>query len=568
VEDERLRRENERLREENERLHRKIREISKENRDLKKQLAKALHKEAALEAATPSSRKLFKPAKAPGPRRPRGAQPGHDPHIRRDPETPDATVEVTLDRCPGCGGPLGEPCGLQTQRTVDIVTPQPVHTEVRYHRYWCPTCKRKVRGSTPVALPGRRFGPRLTAMIVVLRMTNQPLRAIQQTLETLAGVHLSVGEINDLEQEVARALGPRYEAIVRDVRLAALVHADETGFPVDGKPGWLWVFVSQVAAYYTVGRRSKEIPRRVLGEDFAGILVCDGWRSYRVVGGRRQRCWVHIIRHLQAVEAAHGMEARGPLDPSPPTYKRAGRPPARFLAFDDALRAVFREAVAYSERAPAKATWGRRKKARAFERRVRRLCDLESGDADVRRISKELLDHMDELFTFVELPGVPWHNNAAESAVRAGVLARKVSGGRRSEAGARAYSVLMSVKETSRRRCEDWMAVVTQALAGSGPPRASTKCLAQAWTGTPVKVSFAPSFPSSCAFSTRNFVNRANAIEMTTSRTMIITMPIGVRSAGVKTAIMRISIMIITPAMVTKMSINSVSRILSQNVLP
>ncbi len=189
---------------------------------------------------------------------------------------------------------------------------------------------------------------------------------------------------------------------------------------------------------------------------------------------------MHLIRHLQAVEATYGVEARGPLDPSRPTFTRVGRPPARFLAFDDALRAVLREAVAYWERAPAKATWGRKKKARAFERRVRGLCDLESGDGDVARISKELLDHIDDLFTLVELPGVPWHNNAAESAVRAGVLARKVSGGRRSQAGARAYSVLMSVKETSRRRGEDWMAAVTQALAGLGPPGCATRDLAKA----------------------------------------------------------------------------------------
>ena len=480
AEAERLRRENERLKEKLEAALERERKLREENRDLKKKLAKALHKEAALEAATPSSRKLFKPAKKPGRRRRRGAQPGHDPHHREDPETPDAIVEVTLGRCPDCGGHLEEPSGLQTQRSVDIVTPQPVHTEVRYHRYWCSNCKRKVRGPAPASvLPRKRLGPRLAAMIVVLRMTNQPLRAIQQTIKTLAGVHVSVGEVNTLEREVARALGPRYHAIARDVRLASVVHADETGFRVDGKRGWLWVFVSPVAAYYTVGKRSKEIPQQVLGEDFGGTLVCDGWPSYRVVGGRRQRCWIHIIRHLQAVEAARRMEARGPLDPSPPTFTRAGHPPTRFLAFDDALRAVLRDAVEYWERAPPRATWGRRKKARAFERRVRRLCDLESVDADVRRISKELVDHLDELFTFIELPRVPWHNNAAESAVRAGVLARKVSGGRRSAEGAQAYSVLMSVKETCRRRSEDWMSAVMEALSGSGPPKASTKGLAQ-----------------------------------------------------------------------------------------
>jgi hypothetical protein len=52
---------------------------------------------------------------------------------------------------------------------------------------------------------------------------------------------------------------------------------------------------------------------------------------------------------------------------------------------------------------------------------------------------------MDELFTFVEYPGCPSENNAAERAIRPAVIARKVSGGTRSERGSRTKSILMSV---------------------------------------------------------------------------------------------------------------------------
>ena len=47
-------------------------------------------------------------------------------------------------------------------------------------------------------------------------------------------------------------------------------------------------------------------------------------------------------------------------------------------------------------------------------------------------LAKRMNKHMDELFTFIEYPGCPSENNAAERAVRPAVIARKISGGTRS----------------------------------------------------------------------------------------------------------------------------------------
>jgi len=59
-------------------------------------------------------------------------------------------------------------------------------------------------------------------------------------------------------------------------------------------------------------------------------------------------------------------------------------------------------------------------------------------------LAQHLWNHRDELFTFLRQPGLDASNWRAELAIRFGVILRKVWGGSRTWAGARAQAVLMS----------------------------------------------------------------------------------------------------------------------------
>ncbi len=67
---------------------------------------------------------------------------------------------------------------------------------------------------------------------------------------------------------------------------------------------------------------------------------------------------------------------------------------------------------------------------------------------ECRKFVKNLLRYKDFMFEFVTNPDVEATNNRAERAIRPCVIARKVSGGSRSDRGAHIYSVLMSVVQT------------------------------------------------------------------------------------------------------------------------
>ena len=187
---------------------------------------------------------------------------------------------------------------------------------------------------------------------------------------------------------------------------------------------------SELASYCELDpSQGQAVVERVLGRDFPGTVVSDDWCGYNVLRGKRRVCWIHVNRHLQAVEVAHGVRPRGPRDLSPPVYERRGHPPTTFLRFAHRLRALVREAVESSPKTPASALRAREKRARAHERRVRRLCEPSSKDEDMAPVSRDLLKRMSHLFEFVRDARIPWHNNAGERAIRSICVKRKTSGG-------------------------------------------------------------------------------------------------------------------------------------------
>jgi hypothetical protein len=86
------------------------------------------------------------------------------------------------------------------------------------------------------------------------------------------------------------------------------------------------------------------------------------------------------------------------------------------------------------------------------------------------RLAQHLWAHRDDLFTFLRQPGLDATNWRAELAIRFGVMLRKVWGGSRTWAGARAQSVLMSVWRTcwqQGRSALDFLSLLLRGVAAT-----------------------------------------------------------------------------------------------------
>jgi hypothetical protein len=129
-------------------------------------------------------------------------------------------------------------------------------------------------------------------------LTNSLLRNL---LSSDYGLTVSVGEIDKMLARSARLFAPAYEAIRRALKEGRQVNADWTGWRVDGINHNLWDFISPDvrAAFFTVSRSAgHSVPEGVLGKrrPKGQVLNCDGGMAFNAMHGKKQRCWVHLLR--------------------------------------------------------------------------------------------------------------------------------------------------------------------------------------------------------------------------------------------------------------------------------
>ena len=163
-------------------------------------------------------------------------------------------------------------------------------------------------------------GPTLVAFICALIPRMRLSRArMRELLSDWLGLSLSTATIHPCVHEVARAVEPVVENKIQEaVRNVERLYADETSWKEHGKLLWLWMFTCTTATLFVVGRRTREMVRRVLGERFSNWLMSDGYWVYCDFD-QRLRCLAHLIRK------AHGLEDSFNAGGPPFWHTRAAR---------------------------------------------------------------------------------------------------------------------------------------------------------------------------------------------------------------------------------------------------
>ena len=149
----------------------------------------------------------------------------------------------------------------------------------------CSQCRRRIQGrhalQTSDALGAARaqLGPGVVALVVELHTHGgMPLAKVADLLQTRFGLHVTPGGLANLLHRAARDARPAYEALREQVRNSPVVTADETGWRVGALGHWLWAAVTPTTTVYAIcAGRGFDDAQAVLGADFAGVLVRDGW---------------------------------------------------------------------------------------------------------------------------------------------------------------------------------------------------------------------------------------------------------------------------------------------------
>ena len=230
-----------------------------------------------------------------------GRDPGHDPEWRTASD-PDQEIEVTCDCCPDCGEVFDESVGVSPRLVEEIPDPQPPEvTQYNRHHYECHSCGSETVASHPDCPEEGQFGVNVIAQAALSRYDHRlPYRKIADRFEQLHGLEFTGASAWYATERAARAGRCEYEQIRQQIQQADVVHIDETGIKRDGEQAWIWTFTTEEHTLYAVREsRGSDIPAEVLGEDFAGTVICDGWTAYPAFSETLQRCWAHILREAE-----------------------------------------------------------------------------------------------------------------------------------------------------------------------------------------------------------------------------------------------------------------------------
>jgi transposase len=440
---------------------------------LESQLAAALARIADLEELVrKSSSNSSKPPSSDGPgkklfRRPKpsgkkpGGQPGHKGSKRAlvPAEEVDRHHDCVPAECAHCASPLtgSDPTPLLHQ-VFHLPEIKPFVEQYALHALGCGVCGTATRAVLPAGVPTRSFGPSVVATIAVLMGAYRvSKRSVQLLLSDLFGLSISLGAIIGSQNVASQALAAPVDEAKRYVADAPVKHADETSWRDSTGMVWLWAAITPLVTVFMVhAHRSTDAAQALLGKA-KGVLVSDRYSAYFWWPlWDRQTCWSHLIRDFTAI-AERGGES-----------KRIG----------DALLAESKQLFLWWNRV-RDGTLSRASFRKYVSPLRKRVESLLAAGTSVKHLKTsgtctQILRVGCSLWYFVDQEGVEPTNNAAERAVRHGVLMRKVSQGTKSVAGSDFVARILTVHATLRQQGRNVLSFVRAAceaqLHGTTPP--------------------------------------------------------------------------------------------------
>ena len=397
-------------------------------------------------SATPSSKIPVKPNTSPPEPRQRlrgGAKKGHVGHGRKAATKKTAErvekIAVPAGSCPDCGGVL-EDRGVRERTVINCPPVRPVTTVYRLQIKRCPCCRRIFQARAPSVLPKSLYGNQLLTHIAVQHYVyGVPLGRLEA--QTAIGYGSLIESLHRLGRLVS-AVPPRLR---EEYRSAPVKHADETGWRTDGKNGYAWLFATDTLSLFRFRQtRSATVPQEVFGDKpLPGVLVVDRYNAYNKLPCTLQYCYAHLLREV------------GDLG-------REFEENSEVQAFTTTLAPLLAEAMSLRALSILDGQFSRQ--AATVKQQILAVANAQAQHPGIHRIQAIFREHAARVYHWAEDRRVPAENNLAERELRPLVIARKVSFGSQSEAGARTREILMTVLMTLKRRSADFQARFKHAL--------------------------------------------------------------------------------------------------------
>ena len=391
----------------------------------------------------------------------RGGQPGHPGHTLQPVAQPDHVQIHPATQC-NCGRDLlTTPVrGYATRQVFDLPEPKLEVTEHRAEIKIC-VCGRRCQADFPPKVTAPvQYGPRVEALLVYLRDGQLlPSERVAQLFADLYGYAISPATVEAARQQSAAQLQPFEQRLRELLPHQPIVHADESGLRVEGRPHWLHVISTAKLTFYAVDPRRGSAAFQTIDllPHFTGRLIHDCLPAYWKLTCAHGICNAHLLRELQFVEEQlhqpwaalmqalllemHQARQAHPDQPLAPQSQLDG-----ILRYQSLLQAGRQ---ANPPLPPSSQPHrGRRKQTKP----------------------QNLLDRMEKyqssILAFLDDPQVPFTNNQAEQDIRMIKVQQKISGTFRTLHGAQIFARTRSYVSTVRKHGLNLFQMIVHAING------------------------------------------------------------------------------------------------------
>jgi transposase len=284
-------------------------------------------------------------------------------------------------------------------------------------------------------------------------------RAAAELLSSAFGLPMSPATVQACCMRLSSALAQPTEELVDLLPGASALNLDETGWRQNGIRHWLWVAVASTFVVFAVHkRRSRAQPMSWLTKGFLGTVMSDRWSAYRFLDpAHRQVCWAHLLRDLLAIVEGGGsgsasaqtmLEGAWKMFHHWHTFEAREHPREQLHQLVADFRTQF---FTFCEQGQA-----------------------QKDDLRWRSLGRDLLKQWPSVFRFIDHDGLSPTNNAAERAIRAGVLWRRTSQGTRTDDGSLFVARILTTNATCKlqnRPIFDYLSLAANAwLHGNTAP--------------------------------------------------------------------------------------------------
>jgi transposase len=380
---------------------------------------------------------------------------------------PDEIIEHLPRSCDGCGAGLdtgladgapSESAGVTRRQVHDIPLITIRVSEHRLHRRRC-GCGHLTRAQAPAGVGAPvSYGPNLRALAAYLLVYQHvPVARTAELISDLTGARPSTGWISSTLQPTAAAVAPANAVILDQVRVAPVLHVDETTSNINGERWWLHVASTPaLTAFHLHSSRGRvAVTEFDVLPNYRGTLVHDSLTLYDAYDqARHALCGAHLVRELTAAAEAfperiwpeQAIRVLRQLNIAAHEARDQGlsQIPPEIL---DPLVRSFRHAVIVGL-----AEHPRRPGPR---------------QVPTRNLLKRLGERVEQVLLFARDLTVPFTNNQAERDLRPTKTQLKISGCHRSAATARAWLAIRAYISTARKNGHNAYQALRDAITGN-----------------------------------------------------------------------------------------------------